>query len=102
MPACCCCPLRLPSLYISECVLIYLEPSEAQQVLAAAAARTRKAGSSAAVVIYEQTRPDDAFGATMISNLEVGHTVQIFQAVLFLMVVSRAFSTWYAVARAEQ
>lgn len=63
--------LRLPTLYISECVLIYLEPGEAQQVLAAAAARARAAGSSAAVVIYEQTRPDDAFGSTMISNLEV-------------------------------
>jgi hypothetical protein len=52
-------------------VLIYLEPGEAQRLLAAAAARTAAAGGCAAVAIYEQTRPDDAFGATMIVNLEV-------------------------------
>jgi hypothetical protein len=62
---------RLPTLYLSECVLIYLEPGEAQRLLAAAAARTTDAGGCAAVAIYEQTRPDDAFGATMIANLEV-------------------------------
>jgi hypothetical protein len=53
-------------------VLIYLEPAEAQAVLAGAAAMTAEAGTAAAVAIYEQTRPDDAFGSTMISNLEVG------------------------------
>lgn len=62
---------RLPTLYISECVLIYLEPGEAQALLAAAAQKAAQAGSTAAVAIYEQTRPDDAFGVTMISNLEV-------------------------------
>jgi O-methyltransferase involved in polyketide biosynthesis len=68
---CCCCACRLPTLYLSECVLIYLEPGEAQRLLEAAAARTAGAGGCAAVAIYEQTRPDDAFGATMIANLEV-------------------------------
>jgi hypothetical protein len=52
-------------------VLVYLEPGEVQRLLAAAAARSAQAGSCAAVAIYEQTRPDDAFGATMIANLEV-------------------------------
>lgn len=62
---------RLPTLYLSECVLIYLEPSEAEAVLSTAAAMAAEAGAAAAVAIYEQTRPDDAFGSTMISNLEV-------------------------------
>lgn len=83
MPAChtaCCAALcsaascvcaRLPTLYLCECVLIYLEPGEAEAVLAAAAAMAAEGGAAAAVAIYEQTRPDDAFGSTMISNLEV-------------------------------
>ncbi|KAF6261105.1 S-adenosyl-L-methionine-dependent methyltransferase [Scenedesmus sp. NREL 46B-D3] len=61
---------KLPTLYVSECVLIYLEPAEAQRLLAAAAARTTDEGGCAAVAIFEQTRPDDAFGATMVANLE--------------------------------
>ncbi|WIA20144.1 hypothetical protein OEZ85_005994 [Tetradesmus obliquus] len=61
---------RLPTLYLAECVLIYLEPGEAARLLAAAAARAAGGGGCAAVAIYEQTRPDDAFGATMIANLE--------------------------------
>jgi hypothetical protein len=63
---------RLPTLYLAECVLAYLEPSEAVGVLATAAAGGDAGGGApAAVAIYEQTRPDDAFGATMITNLEV-------------------------------
>jgi hypothetical protein len=62
---------RLPTLFLCECVLIYLEASEAAAVLATAAAMAAEAGAPAAVAIYEQTRPDDAFGSTMISNLEV-------------------------------
>lgn len=60
----------LPTLYLCECVLIYLEPAEAEAVLSTAAAAAAQAGAPAAVAIYEQTRPDDAFGATMIRNLE--------------------------------
>lgn len=65
-------PHRLPTLYLAECVLIYLEPSEAEAVLATTAALAAEAGAPAAIAIYEQTRPDDAFGSTMIHNLEVG------------------------------
>lgn len=65
------CTHRLPTLYLCECVLIYLEPAEAEAVLSTAAATAAQAGAPAAVAIYEQTRPDDAFGATMIRNLEV-------------------------------
>jgi len=62
---------RLPTLFLCECVLIYLEPAEAEAVLSTAAALAAEAGAAAAMAIYEQTRPDDAFGATMIRNLEV-------------------------------
>jgi hypothetical protein len=51
--------------------LIYLEPAEAEQLLQTAAAAAAAGTSAAAVAIYEQTRPDDAFGVTMVGNLEV-------------------------------
>ncbi len=70
-PPVCCVYCSVPTLYLSECVLIYLEPGEAEAMLAAAAAMAAEAAAPAAVAIYEQTRPDDAFGATMIANLEV-------------------------------
>lgn len=78
-----CC--SVPTLYLAECVLIYLEPGEAEAVLATAAAAAAEAGAPAAVAIYEQTRPDDAFGATMISNLEVGHTTIVQRRCTYML-----------------
>lgn len=54
-----------PTLFISECVLIYLQPEESAAVI-------RWAGSFAAGVFltYEMIRPDDPFGRMMLKNLE--------------------------------
>lgn len=57
-------------------MLIYLDPAEAEAVLSTAAALAAEAGAAAAMAIYEQTRPDDAFGSTMIRNLEVGRLLR--------------------------
>ena len=43
---------------LAECVLVYLDPKDSSAVLRALAS----ALSTAAVVVYEQIRPDDAFG----------------------------------------
>ncbi|OJK04705.1 hypothetical protein ASPACDRAFT_38264 [Aspergillus aculeatus ATCC 16872] len=88
----------LPTVLISECCLIYLEPEEARRVVeffvrifdapagegkagAEAGAEARaEAGAAAAVtgvnatpplgiILYEPIRPDDAFGRTMVANL---------------------------------
>lgn len=57
----------LPTLFLSECCLIYMEPPDAAALLAWAASHCARG----VVAIYEQTRPDDAFGVTMLNNLEV-------------------------------
>lgn len=44
-----------------------MEPEEAAAVLRRAA----QLACTAAVIVYEPTRPADAFGATMMSHLEV-------------------------------
>ncbi|KAG2486048.1 hypothetical protein HYH03_015255 [Edaphochlamys debaryana] len=56
-----------PTYVLSECVLVYMEPAHSQAVLAWAGG----ALSNAVVAIYEQIRPDDAFGRQMVSNLEM-------------------------------
>jgi hypothetical protein len=63
-------PCSLPTLFLSECCLVYLPPSDAAALLAWAAAATDP-GVPSAVAVYEMTRPSDAFGRTMIANLEV-------------------------------
>ncbi|KAF5831853.1 S-adenosyl-L-methionine-dependent methyltransferase [Dunaliella salina] len=55
-----------PTLILSECVLVYMEPSDSSNLV-------RMLGqtfSNAAIVVYEQVRPHDAFGRQMRSNLE--------------------------------
>jgi len=58
----------MPTLILSECVLIYLEASHASAVLSHLAQKFHRA---AAVAIYEQVKPDDAFGRQMVLNLEL-------------------------------
>ncbi|KDO25775.1 hypothetical protein SPRG_09071 [Saprolegnia parasitica CBS 223.65] len=56
-----------PTLVLSECVLCYMEPQHSQPLL-------DWIGSTfvdAAVVIYEQIRPHDAFGQTMVENIRL-------------------------------
>ena len=57
----------LPTLVLAECVLVYMEPQDSAHLL-------RSLGSwlpTAACLVYEQIRPDDAFGRQMLMNLEV-------------------------------
>ncbi|GJP56523.1 hypothetical protein CLOM_g15587 [Closterium sp. NIES-68] len=54
------------TLFLCECVLIYMDAPSSDRLVAWAAERF----GTAAFVIYEQIRPDDAFGQQMIQNLE--------------------------------
>jgi tRNA wybutosine-synthesizing protein 4 len=59
--------LGTPTLVLAECVLVYLEQAESRAALETVAALF----PTAAVAVYEQIRPDDAFGRQMLRNLEV-------------------------------
>lgn len=66
------CPLpvgidkSLPTLFISECCLIYLAPTEADNILKWI---TQDFASSIGLVLYEPIGGEDAFGKVMIQNL---------------------------------
>ena len=55
-----------PTLFLSECVLIYMSPEEGSAIIEWAA----KTVPHSAFCTYEQINPHDAFGKTMIRNLE--------------------------------
>ena len=57
----------VPTLFLSECVLVYMAVKDSSQLIAWAASRWERA----AFVIYEQIRPHDAFGRVMMQNLKV-------------------------------
>jgi O-methyltransferase involved in polyketide biosynthesis len=54
-----------PTLFLSECVLIYINPSIGDEIISLASNVFQKSY----FITYEQVNPDDAFGKTMISNL---------------------------------
>ncbi|TPX62163.1 hypothetical protein PhCBS80983_g00721 [Powellomyces hirtus] len=56
-----------PTLFLSECVLIYLAPSVSESILRAASSII----TSGMFVVYEQINPHDAFGQTMLQNLRM-------------------------------
>eukprot|EP00271_Cylindrocystis_brebissonii_P015015 TRINITY_DN36891_c0_g1_i1.p1 TRINITY_DN36891_c0_g1~~TRINITY_DN36891_c0_g1_i1.p1 ORF type:complete len:366 (-),score=61.06 TRINITY_DN36891_c0_g1_i1:460-1557(-) len=56
----------LPTLILTECVLIYMDPQKSRDLIEWAA---RKFPTSA-FVVYEQIRPEDAFGLQMVRNLQ--------------------------------
>ncbi|OCK96582.1 leucine carboxyl methyltransferase 1 [Cenococcum geophilum 1.58] len=58
-----------PTLLLSECCLIYLQPADASAVLSAFLTTLIPAPTPVALVLYEPIRPDDAFGRTMEANL---------------------------------
>ncbi|CBZ54704.1 Leucine carboxyl methyltransferase, related [Neospora caninum Liverpool] len=58
----------VPTFFLSECVLVYMNTSEADAVLRWAAQAVTSAPS--AVAVYEQLNPTDAFGRTMVKNLQ--------------------------------
>ena len=53
-------------MFLSECVFVYLEPDESLNTIKAIQLHF----SNAAVFVYEQIRPDDAFGRVMMENLK--------------------------------
>jgi tRNA wybutosine-synthesizing protein 4 len=66
-----------PTLFLSECVLVYLEPEESCAIIAWAAGAFKRS----VFVTYEQIRPHDAFGQVMARNLEErGYSLRGLQA----------------------
>jgi [phosphatase 2A protein]-leucine-carboxy methyltransferase len=65
----------LPTLLISECCLIYLSPTDADDVLSYFAntlfppRSSTTAATPLGLILYEPIRPHDRFGETMVSNL---------------------------------
>eukprot|EP01025_Chloroclados_australasicus_P045242 TRINITY_DN4939_c0_g1_i5.p2 TRINITY_DN4939_c0_g1~~TRINITY_DN4939_c0_g1_i5.p2 ORF type:complete len:332 (-),score=32.89 TRINITY_DN4939_c0_g1_i5:253-1248(-) len=57
---------NLPTLILSECCLVYLEPEDSQKVVNYFGTHF----DNAIIVVYEQICPDDAFGKQMVMNLE--------------------------------
>ena len=60
--------VKLPTLLISECCLIYLEPAAAEAVLDFFASLF-PSGTSLGVALYEPINPFDSFGKMMVLNL---------------------------------
>lgn len=58
----------LPTLFLSECVLIYMSPEESSPVIEWSA---KQFTGGSVFVCYEQIHPNDAFGRTMMQNLNV-------------------------------
>jgi hypothetical protein len=58
--------LSAPTLFLSECVLVYMAPEDSARVLQWAA--TRFTGGIV-LLAYEMIKPHDAFGRTMLHNL---------------------------------
>jgi O-methyltransferase involved in polyketide biosynthesis len=56
-----------PTLFLSECVLVYIEPEESGAVIQWAA----RTFPTACFLTYEQVHPHDAFGQIMMRHLEV-------------------------------
>ncbi|KAH0477223.1 MAG: uncharacterized protein KVP18_000856 [Porospora cf. gigantea A] len=57
---------QLPTIFLSECCLVYLRPEESDAVIQWA---SEVVSAPSAFVTYEQVNADDAFGKTMMSNL---------------------------------
>ncbi|KAL1935866.1 hypothetical protein VTP01DRAFT_5006 [Rhizomucor pusillus] len=55
-----------PTLFLSECVMIYLDPAHSQAILDWVTSQVK----NCMFVLYEQIRPRDAFGQMMIRNLQ--------------------------------
>jgi len=58
-----------PTLFVSECVLIYLDMGDSNRVIEWVAKKALSAGTPRIMAIYEQINPTDAFGRMMMENL---------------------------------
>eukprot|EP00921_Rhytidocystis_pertsovi_P015411 GHVQ01024494.1.p1 GENE.GHVQ01024494.1~~GHVQ01024494.1.p1 ORF type:complete len:223 (-),score=24.52 GHVQ01024494.1:1251-1919(-) len=56
-----------PTLFVAECVLVYMAPSESDALIQWAA---NAVDVDSAMVVFEQINPSDAFGRTMVRNME--------------------------------
>ncbi|CAG8478697.1 11056_t:CDS:2 [Ambispora leptoticha] len=57
----------LPTLFLSECVLIYMEPQDSDKIIQWIGDNMQ----AALFALYEQILPNDAFGAIMLQNLRL-------------------------------
>jgi len=57
---------KIPTLFMSECVLVYVDPDSSGNLIEWIA----KTFTAAAFITYEQINPYDAFGEQMMSNLK--------------------------------
>jgi len=57
----------LPTLFLAECVLVYMQALHGDGIISWAASSVPKAPT--AMVVYEQTNPHDPFGRRMVDNL---------------------------------
>ncbi len=60
----------LPTLILSEMCLVYLQPSAVQSIMSTLLTHYIQPTTPASLVLYEPILPQDAFGRTMISNLQ--------------------------------
>jgi [phosphatase 2A protein]-leucine-carboxy methyltransferase len=60
----------IPTLILSEMCLVYLQPSTVQSVVSSLLTHYLQPATPASLILYEPILPRDAFGRTMISNLQ--------------------------------
>lgn len=60
----------LPTLILSEMCLVYLQPSAVQSIVSTFLTHYLQPATPASLVLYEPILPQDAFGRTMIFNLQ--------------------------------
>ncbi|RMZ89546.1 hypothetical protein DV736_g3228, partial [Chaetothyriales sp. CBS 134916] len=95
----------LPTLLISECCLIYLNPDHADAVLQYFCNNGLFSPSSVplAIVIYEPIRPNDPFGRTMIRNLTArGIQLQTLHNGAAAVDIDWVWKTWIGDAEKER
>ncbi|KAL1609583.1 carboxy methyl transferase for protein phosphatase 2A [Nothophoma quercina] len=60
----------IPTLILSEMCLVYLQPQTVQSIISTFTTHYLRPTTPASLVLYEPILPKDAFGRTMISNLQ--------------------------------
>lgn len=63
----------IPTLFLSECVMIYIEPDKSDSIVQWAAQAMK---APAMFLTFEQILPDDRFGQVMIDNLKANMGVR--------------------------
>jgi [phosphatase 2A protein]-leucine-carboxy methyltransferase len=61
---------NIPTLILSEMCLVYLQPSTVQSIVSSLLTHYLQPTTPASLILYEPILPQDAFGRTMISNLQ--------------------------------